>query len=62
MDYLSIFLSLLVCYAHVLSCICWPFLYLCELLKYRNVGRGMARMSASRNTVSKPPNSQTKEL
>ena len=32
---------------------------------YHNVGRryiGMARMSASRNTFSKPPNSRTKEL
>ena len=35
------------------------------LSHYHNVGRryiGMARMSASRNTFSKPPNSQTKEL
>ena len=32
---------------------------------YHNVGRryiGMARMPASRNTFSKPPNSQTKKL
>ena len=32
---------------------------------YHNVGRryiGMARMPASRNAFSKPPNSQTKEL
>ena len=32
---------------------------------YHNVGRryvGMARMHASRNTFSKPPNSQTKKL
>ena len=33
--------------------------------EYHNVGRryiGMTRMPASRNTFSKPPNSQTKEL
>ena len=39
--------------------------YAIELALYHNVGRryiGMARMSASRNTFSKPPNSQTKEL
>ena len=32
---------------------------------YHNIGRryiGMARMPVSRNTFSKPPNSQTKEL
>ena len=29
---------------------------------YHNVGRRMARMHASRNTFSKPPNSQTKKL
>ena len=35
------------------------------LVYYHNVGRryiGMARMPTSRNTFSKPPNSQTKEL
>ena len=38
---------------------------LAEDQEYYNVGRrymGMARMPASRNTFSKPPNSQTKEL
>ena len=36
-----------------------------DIGRYHNVGRryiGMARMHASRNTFSKPPNSQTKKL
>ena len=42
----------------------WRILMSLCIQVYHNVGRryiGMARMPASRNTFSKPPNSQTKE-